>query len=183
VNLAIPILQSVAVLITFILTVVSLSPLFPRYNLIARRPNERLRELYGQNQTLLWPTTDGSGRNIPAGRIRDEQDGFKWVKRAIERNRPDVEPVDGSNSEIVEIGLVEGYSNLDYNEVFTEIIPGNFAYVRFENGDMLPFLRNEWENRVLSAWTSREVERFISTIIVLLILLWTVVSLLLVWIP
>ena len=178
-----PILQSVAVVVTLILTVVWLSPLFPEYNIFAKRANERLRELYEQDQTLLWPTKDGSGRSIPAGRIRSDEDGFRWIKRAIERNRPDVEPVDGTDSKIVEIGLVEGYSNLDYNGVFSEIIPGNFAYVKFENGDMLPFLRGEWENRVLSVWTSREVERFAGTIIVGLITLWTVISLLLVWVP
>lgn len=182
-NLIIPILRTLSVLITLILTVVWLTPTFPRCNIFAKRAGKALETLYAMEQETQWETQDGHMKTIPTGLISDEQTGFEWVRRAVVRNRPEVKSGERRHGEIEKIGLAMGDSEINYNGAFGAIIPGNFAYAEFNDGEIVPFIKDEQEQRVISTWTNREVERSTGSIVVGLIFLWALVSLLLVWIP
>lgn len=174
-------LRTATILLTFALTLVWLSPLFPQYNIFSKRAGSALETLYSMEQRTSWETKNGSEKTISTGLISKGQNGFEWVRRAVVRNRPGVRSDKERHGEIVKIGLAKGDSEVDYDGTFGDIIPGNFAFVEFDDGDFVPFLKDEQEQRVISTWTNREVERFTGNIIVGLIFLWTFVSLLVLW--
>ncbi|MDB2276655.1 hypothetical protein PM022_19455, partial [Halorubrum ezzemoulense] len=175
--------RTISVVLTFLLTVVWLSPLFSQFNHFSKRAGDALSDFYEMDDTIRWETKNGGEKEIPAGQIFDDHPGFKWVRRAITHNRPGVRSDENRHGKIVKICLTKGDSELEYNGVFGDIIPGNFAFVEFDDGQFVPFIEDERENRSISTWTNREIERFTGSIVVAIIFLWTLVSLLLIWIP
>jgi len=180
------VLQTFTILTTLTLSVLWLTPVFPSYNPFARKAGDALEQLYSMNERIGWETKDrvkNSEKYKDGSSITRDQTGFEWVRRAIIRNRPGVRSDTEKHGQIKKIVLVEGDGDLNYQGIFGPIIPGNFAFVEFDDGQIVPFLEDEREQRMISTWTNREIERTTNSIIFILVLLWTLFSLLSTWFP